>query len=77
MDRGVLTQNGFASSVNEIWNSSPSMVLICSSKTVGNSSIISSAVGIPLVLADSAALMLCGGGRSTTIELTVVPLGYG
>ena len=37
MVRGVLTQKGLASSVSEMWNSSPSMFLIRPSKTVGNS----------------------------------------
>ena len=39
-------QNGLGSSVRVMWNFSPSIVLMISSKTVGNSFIISSGVGI-------------------------------
>ena len=35
--RGVPTQKGLAFSVSDMWNSSPIMVLICPSKTLGNS----------------------------------------
>ena len=34
IDRGVLTRNGLTSSVREMWNCSPSMLLICPSNTV-------------------------------------------
>ena len=39
MDLGVSTGNGFTSSVKVMWNCSPSMLLICPSKTVGYANI--------------------------------------
>ena len=36
MERGVLTQKGLAPSVSEMWNFSPTMVLITPSNTLGN-----------------------------------------
>ena len=63
IERGVFTQKGLALSVSEIWNSSPVMVLICPSKTLGNSFMMLSSVGgsrIDKVLVCSVVwLMLC------------------
>ena len=46
--REVVTQNGQASAVKEIWNFSPGIVRICPSNTDGNLVMISSTVGIPV-----------------------------
>ena len=51
MERGVLMQNGFASVVKDIWNSSPSIILICPSNTVGNAPVISFWLGGPFLVA--------------------------
>ena len=64
MDRGVLTQKGLASPMTDMWNFSPSMVLIWPSKAVGNSLINSSdVVGVRFVVVmalTSAMLLGCG-----------------
>lgn len=60
MDRGVLTQKGFALSVSDMWNSSPFIVLICPLKTVGNSFIISSGVGVGFLWTGVARVVSVG-----------------
>ena len=67
-------QNGLVSFVSDKWNSSPSIVLICPSKTLGNSFIMSSEVGIGLTRDDaSRVLTLVVGGCSLLTR--VVPIG--
>ena len=66
IERGVLMQNGFASFVNEMWNSSPIMVLTCPSKILGNSFLTLSSVsgsGVGRLLEGLViCLMLCWVG---------------
>ena len=60
---GVLTQNGLASSVSVMWNSSPSMVLICPSKTDGNSRLTSNVgTGSLAVATARRGGVIVGGG---------------
>ena len=44
--RGTVTQNGLTSFVRDMWNCSPGMVQTWPSKTFGNSTMSSSAVGV-------------------------------
>ena len=75
-DRGVLMQKGLASSVSDMWNSSPSIVFICPLKTSGNSFIMSSEVGNGLARADaSRVLTLVVGGCSLLIRVVLIGRG--
>ena len=62
--RGVWTQNGWASFVSAMWNFSPSIVLICPSKTDGNSRLTSrvESCWVALVIARHEVVVFDGLG---------------
>ena len=61
MVKGVFTWNGLAFSDNEMWKSSPSIVLICPLKNDGNSSIMSTDMGVIVKLLTVVAWDIVSG----------------
>lgn len=59
--KGVFTWNGLAFSDNEMWKSSPSIVLICPLKNDGNSSIMSTDMGVIVKLLTVVAWDIVSG----------------
>ena len=55
-------QNGWASSVRAMWNFSPSIVLMCPSKTDGNSLLMSGVDAGLLALVSERHGVMVGGG---------------
>ena len=67
--RGVWTQNGWVSFVSVMWNFSPSIVLICPSKTDGNSHLTSrvESCWVALVIARHEVVVFDGLGEGWSI----------